>query len=108
MTPSAEILLTKLALQVIGVDRGRPDHLRALNDERLPHILISIPETADERDILEAAYAAGARDQRDRTREAFNRCADTFRNGQLVASPDDILSLSENTEPRTENREQKP
>lgn len=92
---TARALLRTLGFDFVKTDRAGLEHW--LSDEQLPHILLKLDpaEKPAVPDIIRAIHAAGASDQRDRTREAWNRCANTFRNGMSVQSPDDILSLSE-------------
>lgn len=87
-------------LNAIGFEYVKTDHSRReiwLSQEDLPHIQLTVLPTETTRidDVVRAIYHAGAHDQRDRTRTAWNHLADTFRNGHPVQSPDDILALSE-------------
>ncbi len=98
LNASTAALLRTLGFDFIKAD-ARTHHEHWLSQEDLPHIHILIDPAEKPRvsDLVRAIHSAGASDQRDRTRSAFNRLADTFRNGQPVASPDDILSLSESS-----------
>jgi hypothetical protein len=94
--------LHALGFEFAKTDR-RTGHEHWLSQECLPHIhIILAPEQSpDIRDIVRAIYSAGASDQRDRSRSAFNTALDTIRNGQPIADITDLLALSE-----TRNQEQ--
>lgn len=95
LTPPILNLLHSLGFDYIKTDRTQSEIW--LSQEDLPHVQLALDPTETTRidDIVRAIYHAGALDQRDRTRTAWNHLAATFRNGQPVQSPDDILSLSE-------------
>jgi len=86
--------LRALGFEFVKTDRAGHEHW--LSQECLPHIHITLaPEQSpDIRDIVRAIHSAGASDQRDRSREAFNRACDTIRNGQPIADITDLLALT--------------
>ena len=95
LNDSTAALLASLGFELVRRDPSRVEHW--LSQEQLPHVHITLdpgefPLIAD---IVRAIHAAGVRDQRDITRTAWNHLADTFRHGQPVQSPDDILALTE-------------
>lgn len=95
LNDTARALIRTLGFDYVKTDRSGLEHW--LSQEQLPHVLITLDpdEEPSVPDVVRAIFSAGASDQRGRTREAWNRCANTFRSGQHVASADDILSLSE-------------
>jgi hypothetical protein len=101
--PSGTIgLLESLGFDFVKSDaRTCKEHW--LSQEALPHIELRLDPTEDTTasDIRFAIYFAGASDQRDRSRTAFNTALDTIRNGQPIADITDLLALSE-----TRNQEQ--
>lgn len=95
MSPQARQILEQLGFKEVPPDKKRPGFTRYLCRDVLPDILIELPEDAVVTDVREAIFCAGGSMQRDRTREAWSKLADTIRNGKHVASPDEILALTE-------------
>ncbi len=68
-----------------------------LNQEALPHIqlILDPAEETTAADIVRAIFHAGARHQREMTRDAYNRLITTFRHAQPIEPAEDLLHLTE-------------
>lgn len=96
LPPAATGLLKCLGFSFVKSDaRTCKEHW--LSQEMLPHIEVTIEPTEEcfTGDIIRAIFDAGARDQRERTRTAFNRLVESFRNGQAIEPAEDLLHLTE-------------